>query len=548
MKEELPEIRESSRFNFVTSIWIVPIVALLIALWLAFQYFSALGPQIEIVFQSNEGLKAGQSQIRFRDVPVGKVEKIRLQKDGDGVTVVARMEKEAIPFLNDEAMFWIVKPEVGIGGVSGLETIISGTYINMMSKKKSMTKEKFIGLEHPFRKLEEGEYFHLRASSAYTVTKGTPIFFKNMHAGSVEYVTMSLDGKSVDVIVYIYRSYADYIHRDTKFWVQSMLSVKYANGELSFDVAPLSQLVKGGIAFSSSGEDETEKVPEDFVFTLYPSSSIASDRKLGRGGKAVKEYRMHFSESVAKLKRDASVRYQNFDVGRVKEVLISYDSKSHRVEGTVSTMIDTSIFTDPDLPDRSGEENLEEAVREGLRASVKAYDPISGLLYVNLDFKEDNRSLGIVHGKEGRIFPTVAENGAGMMDKLDDIVNRISKLPLDQLVRDVEEAVNTLNNVVESNNVIIQKLLAELHSTLISVNDVVASDAFKRMPGELNKTMKELQKTLRSLDSVMKGNSNNSLLSSQLTETLKEVSKASRDTQKILRKLDRKPNSLIFGD
>jgi len=161
MPTQRPTIEESSKFNLLTSIWIVPFIALIIAGWLAYQYFSELGPEIRIIFPTNEGLNAGQSQIKYRNVPIGTVTKIVLQKDGEGVAVIARMEKNATPYLNTNAKFWIVKPEVGISGVSGLETLISGTYINMSSTKGGEYKKSFQGLTQTYRFDEEG--MHLRA-------------------------------------------------------------------------------------------------------------------------------------------------------------------------------------------------------------------------------------------------------------------------------------------------------------------------------------------------------------------------------------------------
>jgi len=548
MSEELPEIQESNRLNFLTSIWIVPLVAIVIALWLAFQYFTELGPKIELTFQNNEGLKAGQSQVKFRDVPIGKVEKVMLGEDGKGVKVIARINKEAVGYLNQEAKFWIVKPEVGIGGISGLDTILTGTYINMISEKKTMNKKKFIGLEQPYRLLEEGDYFHLNASSSYNLKKGTPVFFKSMKAGYIEYITIALDGKSVDVIVYIDKTYIPYIHTDSKFWVQSSVAIDYLNGQLNLNVAPLSNIVRGGIEFSSSGDDAGKKVPYDYIFRLYKDSAVAAEKKIGKGGKAIKKYHMIFNESTAKLKKDASVKYDQYDVGRVEDLTYTYNKKSHRLSGDALVSIDTSIFYDRNDTNHTGEENLEKAVTEGLSASVQQHDPISGYLYINLDFVESNRSKRIVRHERQAFFPTVSTQGEGIMSGLNGLIDSIRKLPLESLIRSINSASDNFSGLLRDNRQSMRQLMSDLSKTLNGINGMVGTKEFTKIPTELNKTMRELQKTLRLLDSVMKSNGDQSLLSSQLAETLKEVKKASVDTQKLFRKLDQKPNSLIFGD
>lgn len=548
MSETLPQIEESSKLNLITSIWIVPIIAIIIALWLGFQYYSELGPQIEITFESNEGLKEGQSLIKYRDVSIGKVEKVMLGEDGKGVKVIARINKEAADYVHDKTNFWIVKPEVGIGGVSGLDTILSGTYINMSGEKLTMNKQKFIGLNKPLRENNNGEYFHLNAQSSYGIQIGTPVYFKSMKAGNVENITIALDGESVDVVLYVEKPYISRIHTDTKFWVQSSIAIDYLNGQLNLSVAPMTNIIRGGIEFSSSNQNEEWKVSNDYIFQLYKDNAAASEKKIGKGGQAVKDYYMIFTDSTAKLKKDASIQYNKFDVGRVKDIDYRYDSKKHLLIGKIVASIDTSVFYDSNDSNRTGEMNLEHAVKEGLRASLQEHDPMSGFLYVNLDFIKTNKKTSIIHQGKGAIFPTISSQGAGVMSEMSGLIKSIRELPLEKLILSISEAANSFSGLLNKNEKSTEQLLSNLNKTLDGVNKMVGSKEFASMPSELNQTMKELQKTLRSLDSVMQSNSNESLMSSQLTETLKSVNKASMETQRLLKKLDRKPNSLIFGD
>jgi paraquat-inducible protein B len=548
MPEEIPDIRESTKFNFVTSIWIVPIIAILIALWLVFQYFSELGPKITIIFESNEGLKAGQSQVKYRNVSIGKVEKVTINDSGEGVKVVARINKEAIDYLNDDSKFWIVKPEVGMRGISGLDTIFTGTYIEMSGKKSKMDKSKFVGLRHPYKSNEDGIYFHLNAISSYGVSEGTPVYFKNLKVGDVEHVSISIDGKSVDVIVYIDKNYVSYIHADTKFWIQSSFNIHYSNGQLNLNIAPISHIMRGGIEFSSSGSDTDRIVPKDYIFRLYSNSAVATDEKIGRGGRAIKDYYLEFNQSTAKLKRDASVKYDNFNIGQVKDLSYRYDNKTHKLGGEVLISIDTSIFFDPMDINHTGEENLEQAVRDGLRASLQKYDPITGLLYINLDFIESNKTIEIKHYGDYATLPTISDDSIGVIDNLNDLIDSIKKLPLNELIVSIDDAISNFSTILKENRDNTHQIMVNLNKTIESVNKMLGSKEFKNLPKELNKTMRELQKSLKSLDNILRSNGDESLLSSQLTQTLKELNKSSIDTQRLLKKLDRKPNALIFGD
>jgi paraquat-inducible protein B len=545
MSKKIPKIEESTKFNLITSIWIVPIVALFIALWLAWQHYSQLGPKIEIIFPKNEGLQAGQSQIKYKDVPIGKVTKIELSEDGKGVIVHAQMEKMAAPYLNDTTKFWIVKPEVGVTGVSGLETLISGTYINMYAQKKEETKAQFYGLTHAFRKISEGEYFVLTAPEAYSVIKGTPLYFKNLEVGQVEYVTVGLDGKSINFIVFINKAYVPYVHTDSKFWVMSTVDIDFSGGRLDVNVAPLSHLIHSGIAFSSTGADSKRSVPDNFAFYLYKNVALAHEKKIGEGGESIRTYLIHTTDPIAKLNVNAPVRYEGFDVGRVKDMRLRYDSVTHKMKGDILLTIDTSSFRDQE---RTGEENLKRAVAEGLRARVTPTDPITGLLYVDLLFVESNQSVGIEENGTYMVLPSIPMEPGGIMTGIEAMIHKINRLPLEDLIEKLTQTVEDTDSVIKDVREPLIALLDDLRKTTKQLNAMTGKKSFRAMPDEVGRTLEALRRTLKTTKQVLKGYDKNSLMRHQLSETLKSVTKTSQEMQQFLKMLNRKPNSLIFGD
>jgi paraquat-inducible protein B len=361
-------------------------------------------------------------------------------------------------------------------------------------------------------------------------------------------VSISIDGKSVDVAIYIDKLFVQYIHKNSKFWVQSSVSVGYANGQLNLNMAPISHIMHGGIEFSSSGESLNNTIPSDYIFRLYKNNAVASDKKIGLGGKSIRDYVLEFNETTAKLKKDASVKYDKFDVGRVKDISYKYNNKTHLLKGRVTIAIDTSIFYDPTDINHTGEENLENAVKHGLRASMKEYDPISGLLYINLDFIDANKTEQIKHYSYYSSFPSTAQSGNSIMSNINELLDSIKKLPLENLINSINQSVDNFSSLLKENKDVTHKIMVNLNKTIISTNKIVSDKGFKKLPTQFNKTMIELQNILKSLDRVLKSNSEKSLLSSQLTETLKELNKSSAETQRLLKKLDRKPNALIFGD
>ena len=545
MPERLPEIHSSTKFQFFTSIWIVPFFALIIAGWLAYQYYSERGPEIKIIFPNNQGLKAGQSQIKYKDVPVGTVTKITLQKDGEGVVVIARMDKTARPYLNQNTKFWIVKPQLNIYGVSGLDTLVSGNYIGITGKKGGTFQDTFIGLDHIFLSNKKGEYYILHSQKGESAIKqGTPVYLKNIKVGSVEYVTLGLDHVTVEVIIFIENRYVPYVHSDSKFWVRSTLDAELADGRLDVTLAPISDLLMGAIEFSSSGYDNNRTIPKNFSFQLYCNQNMVNSKKIGHAKKEYRLFELHTTKSIAKLKIGSPVKYEGFHIGSVTEITLFYDKKSHNMRGTIVVEIDTSVFDDPSDANSTGEENLHLAVKEGLRARIDTIDPITERRYVNLLFTDQDGNKSITQGKRYASIPTLHPLDDTIMTGVTHFVEKINRLPIEALADSLQTLITQSHEPVANAN----RVLKELQATMEDIHTLTQKNTFTHMPDEIDKTLKTLTDTLKTTQKVVQGYSHTSLLSHQVSETLKTVKETSDEMKKFLEMLNRKPNSLIFGD
>ena len=546
MSNEIPEIEESTRFNFITSIWIVPFIALLIAGWLAYQYYSELGPQIKIVFAKNEGLKAGQSQIKYKNVPVGIVEKITLQEEGNGVVVIARIDKEAEPYLNAESKFWIVKPELDVSGVRGLDTLISGNYIGMYSKKGGDFVDTFIGLNHSFRdNINGGQYYVLKTQRGdSSVAKGTPIYFKNIKVGQVEYVVFGSKNIFIEVIIYIEEQYTSYINMDSKFWVRSALDAELVNGALDVTVAPLTDLLNGAIEFSSPSRDINTTLPKNFTFLLYKNRHTIKRKKFASAQKKKSLFMLRTNDSMAKLNIGSAVEYNGFKVGDVREVTLSYSKLTHKMNADILIELDTSVFKDPNDKNSTGKKNLYMAVEDGLRAQILPSNPITGTLYVDLNFNNSDVNRSIVAYNGYAVFPTVSYESGNLMASATKILDKINHLPLDKLLASLIQVVDNAKKPIDSAN----DLIVDLRKTAKYFNTMMSKKTFLTMPDEVDKALKELTRTIKITKKVVKGYDSNSLLNHQLSQTLKILTQTSEEMQVFLKMLNRKPNSLIFGD
>ena len=545
MSTNLPKVEESNKFNLFTSIWIVPFIALMIAGWLAYQYFDDLGPEIEIIFPKNEGLVAGQSVVKFKNVPIGKVTKIYISKDTEGVIVRVRMNsKAARPYMTEKARFWIVKPEVGFSGISGLDTLLSGTYIDVYSEAGGSFRERHIGLSQPYQDTSKGKYFHLRSEDGKNISVGMPVFYKNIKVGKVAYKYLALDDKHVDVVAYVQNQYAAYIHTDTKFWMKNTMRVDFTRGKIDVDIAPLNFLLTGGIVFSSPNVRKGTKTPSDYIFTLHKSQTEAESHTVGSGTKEHKKFLLLTEDSISSLSHGSVVRFDGFDIGKVLKIKLSYNKTKHHMVGAVLIEVDTSVFDDLHDANSTGEENFYQAVEEGLRAKIAALDPITGAQYVDLTFHHHDGEGTIIQGEKYARLPMTSQSSSGIMDSVTQILDKLNNLPLDELLASVKNVVDASEKPVKH----VDELLVKLTHTVEDINKMTSKKSFEVMPDELNRALREMTNTLKSTQEVVKGYDSNSLVKEQLTQTLKILTKTSQEMQAFLRMLNRKPNSLIFGD
>ena len=560
-----PTIEESSRFNLFTSIWIVPFIALIISLWLVYQHFAKMGPEIQIVFANSGGLEAGQSVIKYRNVPVGKVTRIEIQEGGLGVVVIARMNKEAERFMNETTRLWVVKPEVGYTGISGLETLISGSYIAMHAAEGKEPRSDFKGLNSPYRDINSGEYILLSSKSVGGIKAGTPINYRNIQVGEIEHVSLASGGKRVEVVAFVKKEYAGLINITTKFWLQDLANIGFKGGKLNVRLAPvISYLAFGGVTFESKFDRTYPKASSNYFYRLYESEYEAQSRKIGQELRENHLFSFQFQGRISGLKKGASIQYQGFDIGEVNEVELHYNSQSHTMEGIVLGEIDVSIFTDHN---RSGFENLKSAVAEGLRAQLSSVNPLIKALFVDLVFAKDTAPVSLVTNEvRGTVFPVLDIQKASLLDGLTKFTNKLNQLEIQPLLssaktvidgsaKPLQEALDSLNKAIVSfkaladeNSEPLRSMLTSITKSADSLNGVVSDDATKAMPKKLNKAIGELNRTLRTTKKVLRGYRSNSLFGKRVAEMLKEINRNSEESKRLLRKLNKKPNSLILGE
>jgi len=508
----------------ISIVWIVPLVALLIGGWLAYKAITEKGPTITITFQSAEGLEAGKTKIKFKDVEVGQVEKIRLSADLSQVIVTAQLTKDAKAYLSENTRFWVVRARVAGGGISGLGTLFSGAYIGMDPGKSGKAARSFKGLETPPIVTTDlpGRHFMLKAERLGSLDIGKPVYFRQIQVGQVVAYEMEKDGDAVDIKIFIHAPHHERVRSNTRFWNAGGLDVSLDANGIKVNTESFVTLMIGGIAFETPMDPEPGPAArEDEIFRLYnrrediyKKTYVAKHRWL-----------LHFDGSVGGLSVGAPVKFKGIQIGEVIDINLEFDynAMAFRIPVAVEIEQERIGFTGRQTVDR--ERGVEMLVEKGLRAQLKQGNLLTGQLYISLDVYPDLPSRKIVYGGKYPEIPTIPTPIEEVTRSITKIVDRLEKLPLEQIGKDLRETLAHLNKSTEQ----LHKLMQNLDETVVPV----ATDTLERS-----------QSTLIKLDRLL---SAESPTGHELKRALAELADAARNISVLADYLGKHPESLVFG-
>ena len=538
-----PKVKESKGIQILTTVWMVPFIAFVIAVWLVYQHYAKVGPSIEIFFKSNAGLIANQSQIKMRDVTVGMVTSISLSEDGKGVKVKARINKEVAPYLNEKAKIWIVHPDVGSHGVSGLDTLLSGSYIKIHGVKEQETQLSFIGLEDPYIDNEaKGKYYKLTAPMSNDVTQGSNIYYRQVKIGRVERVEIAPSGELVNFTIFVEEQYTRFINTKSQFYKRSNFAMDFSQGKLDFSLAGLSQIVRGGISIytpSYSIGKEKNRVSKEHVFPVYKSLAVMKSKHLMTGAKD-KVYKFVFEDDITKIEINSPIEFQGFQVGYIIDIESHFQEHNQNIHSEVYGIIHTQAFANTQTG-TEGETVIENLVKEGLKAKLNIHLPVIGSQFVDLVF-DKNTTASLIPKEHYALFPTTQQKKeAGIMDEVKKLIVKLEKLPLENLLL-------SATKLMDDSNPNIQVLLKDLDTTVKGIHTLTSSTSLHQLPKDLSATIQTLEQTLKEFQNLAQGYNADSKFSAELSLTLKELSLAAESIERVSRKLEKKPNALLLGD
>lgn len=492
-----PIVRPARRLS---PIWIIPIVAALLGAWLAWKYYAARGPAITVRFETADGIVAGKTPVLCRSVTVGTVENVSLTSDLKGVVVTMQMTSEATRLLTADTQIWVVRPRYGAGGISGLSTLVSGSYIELAPGVSNAARWDFVGLEQPpvTPKGVPGLHVTLFTDEAGGIAPGTAITYKGLSAGRIETRIFHPENGKVEFGAFISAEFAPLVRANTKFWNVSGLDVQVGANGLQLRTGTLESLLMGGITFGQPTGAAASAPPatDGATFALY--ESLEDTKKFAM--RSSLPYLLLFTGGVRGLSDDAPVEFRGVRIGTVNGVSFRYLPNDPERRVPVLIQIDPTFITNlPSENTEAAENFIADAVRNGLRASLKTGNLLTGQLYVDLDFQKDAPSATVAELEGYRIIPTISGGLGELQDKATAVLDKLAALPLDETVR----------------------------------NASAALEAVKTMTDNLSKTAD--------------GFSADSPVYKQLTTTLRELDETLRSVRALADTLEQKPNSIIFG-
>ncbi|MBF4557805.1 MCE family protein [Pseudomonas sp. p50] len=518
---------KTRRFS-VSLVWIVPIVAVLVGISLVVHSLMQEGPTITINFKTGSGLVANKTEVKYRNVVIGHVSDVELSDDQKSVNATIKLAKQAESFTREDSQYWVVRPRIGAGGVSGIDTLLSGDYIGADIGQANGRAKNFQGLENPppITYGEPGKRFTLHSADLGSLDIGSPVYYRKIQVGQVVAYALDADGKGVNIEVFIHSPNDTYVTQDTRFWNASGIDVSVGANGFALKTESLSSMLVGGIAFRAPQYSPDDKpAPEEYAYDLFEDQQTALAPPNGKA----QYLTLRFDQALRGLKVGAPVEFLGMEFGRVVSINLDYDAKKRSFPvnvgiviypqrlGTAHTKMLKALNHDPN--DEAGSIRLMGTfVENGLRAQARSGNLLTGQLYIALDFYPKAEKVAFDATARPVSIPTVPGSLEELQGKLEAMVDKINKLPIERIA-----------NNLDSNLVELRKGLTQFNA--------------KTLPGVQN-TLADVSKTLQSANSTL---AEDSPQREKLSETLDDLGRTSRSLRDLADYLGRHPESLIRG-
>ncbi|WP_277207745.1 intermembrane transport protein PqiB [Vibrio misgurnus] len=512
----------------LSAIWIIPILALAMGMWMLFQYVNSTGPKVTLILPTADGLEVGKTQIKALNVNVGVISEIKLSKRYDHIIATAQMTKDAQRMLREDSLFWVVKPRIGRDGVSGLDTLLSGAYIQLQPGQSTAAQDQFTVMDLPpiAPPDAKGLRLVLTHKEAGKLNVGDPVMYEGFTVGRVETTQFDVTSKSAQYQLFIFAPYDKLVSSGSFFWLNSGVNLQLNAEGLQFSLGSIESLLKGGVTFGLLQEDDfgqpvTEQLTEFRLFDdLKQIHEDMYDDYI--------EFVMMFDESVRGLKASAPVEYRGLRIGTVSKVPLrtrqsDLDINSNRIPVLVRIELGRVYdnFNKVDLSTLKS--HMQQEFSKGLKASLKTGNLVTGALYIDTDYFPEEPLETLKEFDGYSLFPTKPGGFAEVQKQVTDLLRKLNGLPMDKTLE-------SLNSTLKTS----EKLLA-------SAERLINQSTTQNLPADIRASLKQLETTLA-------GFGPQSTVYRELETTLDQLNQVMAEFKPVIRTINEKPNALIFGD
>ena len=506
----LPEAKpvQGSRWR-MQIVWLVPIVALLIGGWLAAKAVLEEGPTITISFKTGDGLEAGKTKIKYKDVDIGVVKSVTLSSDHKRVIATGELVKDATGMLVDNTRFWVVRPRISGGTVSGLGTLLSGSYVGMDEGNSSKTRRDFVGLEVPpvFPSDIPGREFVLRSNDMGSLDVGSPVFFRRLQVGQIASYELDPNGKGVTLHVFVNAPYDRFVRNDTRFWHASGLDVSLSPDGVQINTQSVVSMLVGGVAFETPDSDDTAEAGSNSKFQLYATHADS----LKPHDRIVDTYVVTFLDSVRGLTVGAPVDFRGVVIGEVTRIYTRFDPVKKQFSIPVEINLYPERFTSRYQKDQDGQPGgrigasphqlADFLVANGFRFQLRSGNPLTGQLYVAFDIFPDAPKAKVDWARTPPELPAVPRTLQSLQDSLTRLLAKLNGIPFEAIGANAQRTLQSANDVMAKlgTDVVPQAhdTLSAAHSALDSANDALQPDT--QLQQNASDAMRELAHTAASV-------------------------------------------------
>ena len=518
-----PEVVQRARFS-PSLIWLVPLVAAISGMVMLAKAYRSAGPTITVSFQTAEGIEADKTEVRYKEVVIGKVRGVELSEDHSRVLVHVNLDKRSADFASEDARFWVVRPRVSVGGVSGLSTLFSGTYLGADLGTSNKEKTEFVGLETPPGVLRgsKGRSFTIRTDDLGSLDISSPVYFRRLQVGRVTGYRLDPDGNHVTLQLFVDSPYDRFVTASTRFWNASGIDVQLNASGLKVNTQSLATVVAGGVAFQSVDNASTAEAPEGALFDLH--ADVADARKPPDGPQV--DMRMRFDETLRGLSIGSPIDFRGVVIGTIKSMELEYEPKTQTFPANVTATVYPQrlggIYEHIMLRDGTEADVgavFQSLIDHGFRAQLRVGNLLTQQLYVAIAIVPRAKPAKFDPNSRPLEIPTAPGSLEEVQHQVADILAKLDKVPFDEIG-------TSLRDTLHNTNALMRRLDSEL------------APQAKQMLAAAQQALDSANRNLLAEDSPVQHG---------MAGTLEELRRASQSLRGLAEYLQRHPEALLRG-